>query len=116
GKCRSSVRGARTVHTMAPQQVESRMPFSWKALALAPLPVPFIVGVLLGLLAADKNRILGFLFLFVLGAIVAYGATICLFLPCLFLVSRITPLTTRLMLALGTVLGGMLYLAELRIS
>jgi membrane associated rhomboid family serine protease len=33
-----------------------------------------------------------------------------LFLPCLFLVSKFTPLTGRLTCLLGTVLGGMAYL------
>ena len=53
-----------------------------------------------------KSLILGFMFFFVLGSILSYGTTIFLFLPCLFLASRVTLLTARLTCLMGTVLGG----------
>ncbi len=84
------------------------MKFSWKALFLAPLPVPFIYSVAFVILSGmGKHPIYEFLFCFVFGSVFSYGTTLFLFLPCLFLLSRLTPLTARLTCLLGTLLGGL---------
>jgi len=77
-------------------------------LLLAPLPVPFVYSVAFVILASmSSHPIFGFLLCFILGSVFSYGATIFLFLPCLFLLSRFTPLTARLTCLLGTLLGGL---------
>ena len=84
------------------------MKFSWKALFVAPLPVPFVYSVAFVILSPmGKHPISGFLFCFILGSMFSYGATLFLFLPCLFLISRLIPLTARLTCLLGTLLGGL---------
>ena len=81
------------------------MKFTWKALFLAPLPVPLICSGVLAIATSPNSWFFGFLFFFVLGAFISYGATIFLFLPCLFLISkRMTP-TLLLTCILGAVLG-----------
>jgi len=44
-----------------------------------------------------------------IGSILSYGATLLLFLPCLFLVSRVTSVTAILTGLIGTVLGCIVY-------
>src|SRR5882724_10185768 len=84
------------------------MKFSWKALLLAPLAVPFVFSVAFVILSGmSKHSISGFLVCFALGSILSYGATLFLFLPCLLLLSRLIPLTARLTCMLGTLLGGL---------
>jgi RsiW-degrading membrane proteinase PrsW (M82 family) len=84
------------------------MKFSWKALILAPLPVPLVYSVAFVILSPmSKHPISGFLFCFILGSVFSYGTTLFLFLPCLFLISRLTPLTARLTCLLGALLGGL---------
>ena len=92
------------------------MKFTWAGLLLAPLPVPFIYGVLFVLSTESRSPLLGILVLFALGSIVSYGATVCLFLPCLYLVSRFTALTARVTGAVGAALGAIVWLAYLRID
>jgi len=87
------------------------MKFSWKALFLAPLVVPFVFSAAFAILSGmGKNLILGFLACFVVGSVFSYGATLFLFLPSLFLLSRFTPLTARLTCVLGALLGGLVLL------
>jgi hypothetical protein len=84
------------------------MKFSWKAFFLAPPAVPFVCSVAFVILSGvDKHPIYGFLLCFAIGSIFSYGATLFLFLPCLFLLSRLTPLTARLTCVLGALLGGL---------
>jgi len=85
------------------------MNFSWKALILAPLPIPLILAALLSFSSPGRNPFAGFLFFFTLGSVVSYGTTIFFFLPCLFIVSRFTQLTASLTGLLGTVLGLLVY-------
>ena len=62
------------------------MRFSWKALLLAPLPVPLVYSLAFVILSPmSKHPIPGFLFCFVLGSIFSFGTTLFLFLPCVFL-------------------------------
>jgi hypothetical protein len=90
--------------------MKPNMKFSWTALILAPLPVPFVYTVAFVCSNSSRSPILQFLFFFVLGSVFSYCTTIFLFLPCLFLVSRLTPLTARLTCILGTVLGALVFI------
>ena len=85
------------------------MKFSWKALLLAPLPIPLIYGAVFEISAPGKNPFSGFLILSALGSVLSYGITLFLFLPCLFTVSRFTPLTAKFSGLLGTALGVLVY-------
>jgi len=85
------------------------MKFSWKALILAPLPIPLVFSALFEISTPGRSPIFSFLFFFVLGSVLSYGVTIFLFLPCLFLVSRLTSLTASLTGLIGTVLGCLVY-------
>ena len=88
------------------------MKFSWKALILAPLLVPAVLGGLDALVATAgaQNPLFAFLFVFILGDIVSYGTTVFLFLPSLYVLSRLTRPTLRLTCVLGAVLGAVVYL------
>ena len=77
---------------------------------LAPLPIPLVFSALFEISTPGKSPILSFVFFFALGSVLSYGITIFLFLPCLFLVSRLTSLTVRLTGLVGTVLGCLVYL------
>ena len=84
------------------------MRFSWKAIILAPLPVPLIAALVLAM-GSSQNHFAGFLFFVVLGSVISYGVSLALFLPCLFLVSRITRLTAWLTGLVGLALGMAVY-------
>src|SRR5262245_52685406 len=83
------------------------MHFSWRGLILAPLPVPLIAcAVMATLLKADEASVLlPFLILLFLACVIAYGTTIFLFLPALFLWSRVRPMSGWTTSLLGFVLG-----------
>jgi len=53
---------------------------------------------------------LGFLIFFVPFSVFSYAATLCLFLPCLFVISRKFRLKVWLTGLVGALLGGLLYL------
>jgi hypothetical protein len=80
------------------------MRFTWTGLILAPLLVPVISAALLSPFLGDRPALL-FLLLLVSGCIVSYGATIFLFLPCLYLLSLWRPMTGFKVCLLGLVLG-----------
>ena len=80
------------------------MRFSWPGLLLAPLLVAVIFSAPLSVLLGGQP-FFGFLFLLIPGCIVSYGATIFLFLPCLFLLSRWQTMTGLKVCLLGCVLG-----------
>jgi len=84
------------------------MRFSWTGLILAPLLVPVLFSALLSPFLGDRP-VLGFLILLVPGCIVSYGATIFLFLPCLFLLSLWRPMTGVKVCLLGLVLGAAVF-------
>jgi len=87
------------------------MRFTWKALVFAPLLVPLILGGVFSVAPFSPGaRIFSFLFFFVPSVIVSYGTTIFLFLPCLYLASKVAPLTLPLTCILGTLLGMVAYL------
>jgi hypothetical protein len=84
------------------------MRFTWTGLFLAPLLVPLMFSAaLLSSFQADRP-VLVFLILLAPGCIVSYGATIFLFLPCLFLLSLWRPMTGFRVCLLGLVLGAAL--------
>jgi hypothetical protein len=90
--------------------MNNTMIFSWKGLALAPLPIPFIYSIAFVILAQSGSPLILFLILFAFGGFVSYCTTLCLFLPCLFLISKLKLLTVHLTCLLGMVLGGFIYL------
>jgi hypothetical protein len=84
------------------------MRFTWTGLILAPLLVPLMFSAaLLPSFQADRPALV-FLILLAPGCIVSYGATIFLFLPCLFLLSLWRPMTGFKICLLGLVLGAAL--------
>ena len=96
--------------TIAVAQGSKTMRFSWTALILAPLPVPLVLSIFFEMTSPGRGPILSFLFFFVLGSVLSYGTTIFIFLPCLFLLSKLTPLTVYLTGILGIVPGFLMYL------
>ena len=85
------------------------MRFSWKAIILAPLPVPLIASLVLAM-APSQSRFQAFLFFFALGCVFSYGVSLALFLPSLFVLSRFTRLTAWLTGLVGMLLGMAVYL------
>jgi hypothetical protein len=86
------------------------MKFTWKGLILAPLSVTFVYSIAFIILFSSASPVFAFLLFFAIGSFFSYCATVFLFLPCLYLTAKITPLTLRLTCALGTVLGGVAYI------
>jgi hypothetical protein len=87
------------------------MRFSWTGLILAPLLVPAIcAGLLISFEGGWEWPVLSYVLALALGSIVSYGATIFLFLPCLFLLSLWRPMTSFRVCLLGLVLGAAAYM------
>jgi hypothetical protein len=84
------------------------MRFSWTGLILAPLLVPVRFSSALQSSFGDRPVLL-FLLLLALACIVSYSTTICLFLPCLFLLSLWRPMTGLKVCMLGLVLGAAVF-------
>jgi hypothetical protein len=81
------------------------MRFSWTGLILAPLLVPIIFCALMATLSENNNPLLAFLFLMVPSCVVAYGTTIFLLLPSLYVLSAWRPMTGLTVCLLGLGLG-----------
>jgi hypothetical protein len=82
------------------------MHFSWRALILAPLPVPLILSIVMApLLQGEGPVVLPFLILLIPACVVSYGTTIFVFLPSLFLLSLWRPVTSWMACLLGLALG-----------
>jgi hypothetical protein len=82
------------------------MHFSWKGLLLAPLPVPLIGSVVMApLLNGEGPVVLPFFILLIPACMISYGTTVFLFLPALFLLSLLRPVTAWMACALGFALG-----------
>ena len=92
------------------------MRFSWKALALAPLPIAVLYSAAFVLLTPGRNPVLGFLVFGAIGAVLNYGATVVLLLPCLWGLSRVVRLNVAWAGVVGALLGFALYLPNLWIS
>ena len=81
------------------------MRFSWSGLILVPLLVPVIFSAAMLSFLQGSNPALTFLVLLAPGCVVSYGATVFLFLPCLFLLSLSQQMTGFKVCLLGLVLG-----------
>ena len=86
------------------------MKIDWKALLLAPAFIPAAYSLAFILTTSGGNRLLGFLFFFVIGSIISYGATVILLLPALHIATRFTRLDTFRVAVLGAMLGMLTYL------
>jgi hypothetical protein len=89
------------------------MRFSWTGLILAPLLVPVMFSMIgapmLSPLQQGGNPVLAFLILLIPGCVVSYGATVFLFLPCLFLLSLWRPVTAFSACLVGLLLGALMF-------
>jgi len=85
------------------------MRFSWPALILAPLAVPALFSAVFVSLAGGSWPPLGFLILLLPSSFISYGTMIFLFLPCLFVLSLIRPLTGIKVCLLGLLLGALVF-------
>jgi hypothetical protein len=83
--------------------------FSWRGLLLAPFFVPFFYSAAVASVAGGCLWF-SFLFFFIGGSIFSYGTTIFLFLPSLYLLSKLMRPTSGATAVLGAVLGGAAYL------
>ena len=82
------------------------MRFSCKGLLLAPLPVPVVASVVMApLLNGGGPVVLPFVLLLIPACMISYGTTIFLFLPALFMLSLLRPVTGWMACALGFALG-----------
>jgi hypothetical protein len=85
------------------------MRFSWTGLILAPLLVPVIFSTTMATLVASGDTLMGFVIMLVASCAVSYGATIFLFLPCLFVLSLDRQMTGFRVCLLGLVLGALAF-------
>jgi hypothetical protein len=88
------------------------MRFSWTGLIVAPLLVPAILSAVMSPLMGGDNGgpvVLPFLILLIPGCIISYATTIFLFLPALFLLSVLRPVTGWTACLLGFVLGAAVF-------
>jgi hypothetical protein len=85
------------------------MRFNWTSLLLAPLLVPLVFSVVFLSLSGSSNPLISFLILMIPSCIISYGTTIFLFLPALFLLSLLRPLTALNVCLLGLVLGAAVF-------
>jgi hypothetical protein len=85
------------------------MPFSWRGFLIAPAVVPATVGILAGALPGGGSIVL-FLLTLVIGSIVSYSVTAAVFLPSLFVLSRIRTMTGITTSLLGLALGMAAYI------
>ncbi|HEY2137903.1 MAG TPA: hypothetical protein VGH49_18605 [Xanthobacteraceae bacterium] len=85
------------------------MRFSWHGLFLAPLLVPVLFSATMVVLLGG-NPVVIFLISMVATSLVSYAATIFLFLPCLFVLSVVRPMTGFKVCMLGLVLGALMFL------
>ena len=86
------------------------MRFSWTSLLLAPLLVPLMFSAVFLSLSGTRSPLLSFLILMIPSCIISYGTTMFLFLPSLFLLSLLRPLTALNVCLLGLVLGAAVFL------
>ena len=82
------------------------MRYSWAGFWLAPLVVPLIgSAVMAPLVSGDGPVILTLAILLIPACVISYGAVVLLFLPALFLLSLLRPVTGWVACALGLALG-----------
>ena len=89
------------------------MRFSWSGLILAPLLVSVTFSTIGAAMLSSPQEggslVVGFLILLIPGCVVSYGTTICLFLPCMFLLSLWRPVTAFTTCLLGLLLGALVF-------
>ena len=86
------------------------MRFSWTGLFLAPLLVPLIAcTVMAPLLRGEGPVILTFTILLIPACVISYGTTLFLFLPALFLLSRLVAVTRWMACLLGLLIGAAVF-------
>jgi hypothetical protein len=96
---------------------EQNMHFSWKGLFLAPLLVLVVAGAVMApVLRGEGPVIFTFLLLMVPACVISYGATLLLFLPSLFLLSLLTPVTRWMVWLLGLVLGAAVFVPVAKLA
>ena len=82
------------------------MHFSWTGFWVAPLVVPLIgSAVMAPLLGGESPVVLPIFLLLIPACMISYGTMVFLFLPALFLLSLLRPVTSRVACALGFALG-----------
>jgi hypothetical protein len=92
------------------------MPFTWRGLLIAPLLVPALFSATVPILMGGGMPLLMILLSFVLAGIISYGVTIFLFLPSLYVLSRVREVTRRAACLLGLALGAVAYLPVARME
>ena len=109
-------RGARNETGSQPEIVDDlidydreSMQFSWRGLLIAPAAVPAIVGIAAAVLLGGGSLVL-FLLSFVIASLVSYSVTIFVFLPCMFVLSRVRTMTGVTTSILGLALGMTAYI------
>jgi len=85
------------------------MQFSWRGLLIAPAVVPALVGIVAAILLGGGSVVL-FLLTFIIGSLVSYSVTIFVFLPALFVLSRVRRMTGFTTSILGLALGMVAYI------
>jgi hypothetical protein len=85
------------------------MQFSWRGVLLAPAVVPAFVGIAAAVWLGEAP-IVAFLLSFIIASFVSYSVTIFVFLPVLFVVSRVYAMNGLKTSILGLVLGLMAYI------
>jgi hypothetical protein len=95
-----------TIWTMAKREP---MQFSWRGVLIAPAVVPTIVGIAAAILLGGGSLVL-FLLSFVIASLVSYSVTIFVFLPCLYVLSRVRIVTGIMTSLLGLALGMTAYI------
>jgi hypothetical protein len=94
------------------------MHFSWKGFWLAPLVMPVIgCAIMAPVIGNPGLAIIGaFLLLMVAACVISYGSMLFLFLPSLFLLSRLTPVTRWMVCLLGFLIGAVVFLPVARLA
>jgi hypothetical protein len=87
------------------------MRFSWTGLILAPLLAPVFFSTSMALFVASGDIPMGFVMMLTAGCVVSYGATILIFLPCLFILSLERHMTGFKVCLLGLVTGALVFVS-----
>lgn len=94
------------------------MHFSWKGFWLAPLVMPVIGCAIMAPVIGNPGLavIAAFLLLLVAACVISYGSMLFLFLPSLFLLSRLMPVTRRMACLLGLVIGAAVFVPVAKLA
>jgi hypothetical protein len=94
------------------------MHFTWKGLFLAPLLTPIVgCAAMTPVLKADDAPFVGvFLILMIPACVISYGAMLLMFLPSLFVLSRLAAVTRSMACILGLVIGAAVFLPVAKLA